>query len=141
MSILEANELSWVDEQIKAIKPPRKGATNYDISKVRTPFVFLYKKKKPKSDVSKKSIKKNSVSSSKGVKIQKNTLSKTSSVRLSLSAIINGSALINGRWYKLEDKVYGYTVAGIKLTSVLLVNGDKKLILSTTDTKRNLKFK
>jgi len=135
---LSANELSWVDEQIEAIKPPRKGISNYDISRVKTPFVFLYKTKVTAKKSSKKTSK---IFSKNTVKTSKSMLSVNSPVRLKLSAIINGSALINGKWYKLNDKVYNYTLSNVRLTTVLLVNGKKKLVLSTSDTKRNLKFK
>jgi hypothetical protein len=137
---LSADELSWVDEQIEAIKPPREGVSNYEISRIKSPFVFLYKQKNLKT----KQDKKNKTATRKKVvtNVSKNTLVKSSHhVGLRLSAIINGSALINGKWYKAGQNVYGYKVADVRLTSVLLIRGNKKLLLSTNDLKRNLKFR
>ncbi len=134
---LNADELSWVDKQIEAIKPPREGVSNSVLSMIKTPFVFLNKKKQnakssPRKVYNKRTTKKRS---------KKRVLSRSSSLRFNLTTIINGSALINGKWYKLNDKVYNYKISNIRLTTVLLTNGKKKLLLSTTDTKRNLKFK
>ena len=42
---LFSDELSWVDEQVEAIKPPRHGILRRDISKLRDPFIFLSAKK------------------------------------------------------------------------------------------------
>jgi hypothetical protein len=137
---LSADELSWVDEQIEAIKPPREGVSNYEISRIKSPFVFLYKQKNLKT----KQDKKNKTATRKKVvtNVSKNTLVKSSHhVGLRLSAIINGSALINGKWYKAGQNVYDYKVADVRLTSVLLIRGNKKLLLSTNDLKRNLKFR
>ena len=42
-SLLCANELSWVDEQVEAIKPARPGIDNSIISAIEDPFIFLEK--------------------------------------------------------------------------------------------------
>jgi hypothetical protein len=135
---LFASELEWVDEQIEAIKPPRKG---YAISGVDDPFIFL-EKNKPKS-------KEKGVSSAPRAKVaatksisggQKDDGVKKSS-SFELSTIINSSALINGNWYKKSDVINSYTISDISKNSVTLKKGDKVLILSTVTKKQTLKFK
>ena len=45
---LSSNELSWVDTQVEAIKPPRKGMSDSNIANIRSPFIFLNGKSKKK---------------------------------------------------------------------------------------------
>ena len=137
-STLYSTELAWVDEQVNAIKPPRKGA---NISSIKSPFIFL-QKNKTKCKGSKKSFSK--VSTRRAV--DKTTsdcdkTAKTSIKGLNLSTIINSSAMINDSWYKKNDKIKGYTILDIGKTSVTLKKGDKKLTLSTNSKNQNLKFK
>ena len=40
---------------------------------------------------------------------------------LRLQALMNKSALINAKWYKLNDTVRGYTLSEVKQNSVLLI--------------------
>lgn len=134
-----ATELSWVDEQIEAIKPPRKSVK---IRGINDPFVFLRKNKAEKKGAK---AGKRRASSSAGTK---KASSKSSIVadkikvkRFDLSTIINSSAMINGSWYKKNAKIKGYTVIEVAKTSVTLKKGDKKLILSTNSKTPNLKFK
>lgn len=136
---LFATELEWVDEQIEAIKPPRKG---YAISGVDDPFIFL-EKNKPKSK------EKGASSSAPRAKVAAaKTLSSTQkdegakkSGSFELSTIINSSALINGSWYKISDVINSYTISDISNNSVTLKKGDKVLVLSTVTKKQTLKFK
>ncbi len=142
-STLCATELEWVDEQIAAIKPPRKGV---DISGINSPFVFL-EKNKPKTK------EKGGASSASGIRItapkpsvlkQKACPSDgntTNGNSFDLSAIINSKAMINGSWYKKSDIINSYTVFDISKNSVTLKKGDKELILSTASKKQTLKFK
>jgi len=62
------------------------------------------------------------------------------SSKLLLEAILNKSALINGKWYKEGEKVYGYKLEKVKLKSILLTRGKKQLLLSTMSKSNNLKF-
>ena len=140
---LSSNELSWVDTQVEAIKPPRKGMSNANLAYIKSPFIFLngkskkrYKKYKRKTS-SYKSSKKIATASSDSC----NETKQSSSGKFVLSAVINNSALINGKWYKLNDTVSNYKVFSVNRTSVVLTRGDRKLVLSTSDTKRTLKFK
>ena len=127
-----ANELSWVDEQIEAIKPSRVGVSLQDIAKLHDPFVFLHKKSEKKKMQSSPSA---TISTPKPIK----TAQKVNN-GLSLEAILNKSALINGKWYKIGDSLYGYTITKIDIKSVALIKNKKTTILSTQSKKTNLKF-
>ncbi len=130
---LTANELSWVDKQIEAIKPPRKGIALKEIAQIKDPFIFLELEKE--ESVAKKTEK-------KPLPV-KHIFTKRRShhIRFSLEAIMNKSALINGKWYKEGEKVFGYLVKKVKIKSVLLTKGKKKITLTTVSKNRNLKFK
>lgn len=142
-STLFATELEWVDEQIEAIKPPRKGVS---ILGVGDPFIFLEKnnpeakKKGAASSVpgTRVTAAKPSVLKQKVCPPDGNT---TKSNGFDLSVIINSKAMINGDWYKKSDKINSYTVSDISKNSVTLKKGDKELILSTASKKQTLKFK
>ena len=60
---------------------------------------------------------------------------------LSVDAIINKSALINGKWYVQEDVIQGYTIKQVHKTSIVLSKNNKDLVLSTNSKNLNLKFK
>ena len=130
-----ASELSWVDEQIEAIKPPRKGAS---IHNIKNPFVFLekngYVKKEPVLEV--KTV---STTNAKGEVITK--VVKQKPKPLVLSAILNHSALINGTWYKQHEKIRSYTITSIEKSTVTLKSGNRRMTLSTNVKKQTLKFK
>jgi len=130
-----ANELSWVDEQIEAIKPSRVGVSLKEISRLKDPFIFLHRGKKDEE----KEIKLNK----KSVVITKTTSTpviKKVHKGLFLEAILNKSALINGKWYKVGDEVYGYKILSIEAKSVELKKNKKRKILTTKSKKTNLKF-
>ncbi len=135
-----ADELSWVDTQVEAIKPPRKGMTNSEVARAKSPFIFLKKNRvesDKKASTKKPSQAKKTTTTDKSGKVA----SKKSVKNLVLSAVINKSALINEKWYKLDDSVYGYKLSNISRTTVVLTKGKKKLVLTTSDTKQNIKFK
>ena len=129
---LYANELTWVDEQVEAIKPPRIGISEKEIDKIKDPFIFLVKEE----DKVEKSTKKSSKKAHKRVHFVKKHYSK----KLHLEAILNKSALINQRWYKEGQWVYGYKLVKVNRTSVVLQKQNKKLLLSTVSRSKNLKF-
>jgi adenine-specific DNA methylase len=132
---LSATELSWVDDQISAIKPPRKASK---ISNIKNPFVFLekngYVKKEPVLEE-----KVVSTTNAKGEIVKK--VIKAKPKPLVLNAILNSSALINGKWYKKNDKIRSYRVVSIDKSSVTLKSGDRRMILSTNTKNKTLKFK
>jgi len=131
---LSANELSWVDTQVDAIKPARVGMNDSEILKIQDPFIFYKKdsaKNKKVTRITKSSIKKSSTNS---VEITNKAIKP-----MKLSAIINNSALINGEWYRVNQNVAGFIVSNITRTNVVLTKGSQKLVLTTND--KNLKFK
>lgn len=133
-----ASELEWVDEQIEAIKPPRKGV---EILNIEDPFTFLQKNKSDKKEGAVAATPKIAVPTLKSVCVDSNTSKSDKKVTLNLSTIINTSAMIDGNWYKVSDKVNSYTVVDISKTTVTLKKGDKELILSTYNKTPTLKFK
>lgn len=134
-SILGATELSWVDEQIEAIKPPRKSSK---ISNIKNPFVFLEKNGyvKPEPVLVEQTV---STTDANGKVVTK--LVKKKPKQLVLSAIMNSSVLINGKWYKKNEKIRNYTIVDIQKSSVVLRSADRKIVLSTNVKKQTLKFK
>lgn len=131
-----ATELSWVDEQIEAIKPPRKSV---HIKSIKNPFIFLekngYVKPEPKEEVSK------TIISSTDANGTVTTIVKKKKLVYVLSAIMNSSVLINDQWYKKGDKVHQYTIVNISKENVTLKKGDKLMTLSTNTKNKSLKFK
>ena len=134
---LSSNELTWVDQQIDAIKPPRKGLSNSAVSNIRSPFIFLKKSEKSvKTASNRPRISRIAKSSSTTVRSKPKAPKKG----LYVDAIMNKSAFIGGTWYKINDKVQGYTILNITHTSVVLSKNSKNFVLSTSSTNRNLKF-
>ena len=129
---LYANELTWVDEQVEAIKPPRVGISEKEIDKIKDPFIFLVKEEDK--------VEKSTNKSSKTVHRRVHFVKKHYSKKLHLEAILNKSALINQRWYKEGQWVYGYKLVKVNRTSVVLQKQNKKLLLSTVSRSKNLKF-
>ena len=118
----------WVDGQIQAIKPPRSGVSSNAINKVKNPFIFVYKDKTGDSKGTTK----------KGVATTPGTA--TTTAPLKLAAIMNNSALINGTWYQVSDKVRGYSLDKVETDSVLLTSGKSKKMLFITQENPNIKI-
>lgn len=60
---------------------------------------------------------------------------------LRLEGLMNKSALINGKWYRLNDAVRGYTLAEIKPSSILLSGAKgQQLILFISKQNTNIKI-
>ncbi|MDP2894638.1 MAG: hypothetical protein Q8N78_09780 [Sulfurimonas sp.] len=132
-SLLLATELEWVDVQIEAIKPPRKGI---EISNIMDPFIFLEKNRpEVKKDTADASIQQPLVKSSADN-------NGTKKIDFNLTAIINTSAMIDGNWRRINDKLDGnYTIIEISKSTVTLKKGDKERILSTNRKTPTIKFK
>jgi hypothetical protein len=130
VSALSSNELAWVDKQIESIKPPRVGVSSSVISSLSDPFIFLNKQVQPDT---------------KGTATPDNSFVYKSEVKTApsfrLTAIMNNSALINGKWYKVGDTLQGYKLLAINLKSVNLASKKTKLTLTTQSSSSNLKFK
>ena len=129
---LFSNELAWVDEQIEAIKPARVGVSSNEISKLKDPFIFLHKKEEKETSKGKDKL---SNSYSKYKKI-----AKRKRVYFRLDAILNTSAMINGKWYKQGSYIYGYKVAQVNRKTVLLTSKNKSLLLSTEKRSKKIKI-
>ena len=141
---LFSDELLWVNEQIEAIKPAREGLKDTEISLLNDPIIFLNNKAtvKTKSQKIVKSINKITLKKSKKLnKVVKTILINKVKYQFVLEMIINNSALINGKWYALYDKIEGYKIIEMDRTSVILVKNKKKIILSTSTKNRTIKFK
>ena len=138
---INANELTWVDEQVEAIKPPRIGMKSRELSILKDPFIFLKKNRIDK--VKNKSENTRTRVSSTPNKLAnfsdtKKTIKKKSS--LSVTMLMNSSAMINGKWYRVGDTINGYKVSKMDKDSVLLTKKSKKLLLSTNSKSKNLNF-
>ena len=138
-SIFCADELQWVDQQINAIKPPRKGVDSAIISKIKNPFIKLNNQQIKKKTKTTKTIKIYKPPPKKIYKIKTKT-KKTNRYNLNLAAILNNTALINGKWYKIGTKVSGFTLKEINQNYVILVDGKRVLVLSTDTKNTTLKF-
>ncbi|QOP43927.1 hypothetical protein FJR45_08185 [Sulfurimonas sediminis] len=132
-SQLFSNNLAWVDEQIEAIKPPRIGVSEKEISRIKDPFIFLHKK----NDSKKHKTGKKTVF---GAHANYKKVTRHSTVHFRLDAILNKSAMINGKWYKQGKYIYGYKLAKVGRNSVLLVRKNKKLLLSTKSKSKKIKI-
>jgi hypothetical protein len=119
-----ADDLLWIDKQIQAIKQARPTIKNTNISKMENLFIFLEK----------------NGYNIEGVNITKKVIKKYDTEPI-LEMIINKSALINGKWFKVNSIVDGYKINSINKTSVNISFGNKKYILSLKPKSYNLKIK
>jgi len=144
---LNSTELQWVDEQIDAIKPLRVGLKLSDVSVLRDPIIFIEQKKEEtvgKSNFktkSKKIVKRKKTYRSYSKTSSKSKINYKTIQNFKLEAIINNSALISGKWYKLNDKIKTFKISEIDRTTVLLMKKGKNIILSTSNRNRTIKFK
>ena len=117
-------DMKWVDDEVAAIKPPRKGVPPKDLIGLKDPFRAELILNQPKG---------------KGGVV---TFRKPKAHHLfTLEAVMNNrSAMIDGKWYKKDEKVYGYTVQSIDKDSVLLQNKKKQIKLSLIKYNKNIKI-
>jgi len=136
-----ANELSWVDEQVAAIKPPRVGMSSRTIAKLKDPFIFLEKNRSEEyKNRQKEAVVPTYTKQTTNTKVVAPRKVRHVKKVLTLGLIMNNSVMINNQWYKLGDIINGYKITEINLRSVLLVKDDKKLLLSTKSSSPKLKF-
>jgi len=129
-------ELLWVDEQIKAIIPSRIGISDGFINSLLDPVKYTAAVRLPNSKVS------TLLAPPKlGSMSLLPVIPKVIEEPLRLQALMNKSALINGKWYKINDTVRSYSLAEIKQGSVLL-SGKKgqPLILFLSKSNNNIKI-
>jgi len=138
---LNANELDWVNQQIEAIKPVRIGLNEADLLSLKDPLVFIKKDKESDKITIKKTAKKTYRRYSKSSKKVKSKADKQIRHNYHVEVIMNKSARINGKWYKLGEKIDRYTLQKIERTFVLLSAKGKYIMLSTSNKNRTIKFK
>ncbi len=112
-------QVLWVDEQIDAIIPPRSGVPEGFVNALSDPVKYKVPPKPVKSvlDVVLPKIK-----TSKETNATLPALPKIIEEPLRLQALMNTSALINGKWYRINDTVRTYTLAEVRQNSVLLTS-------------------
>lgn len=134
----KASELSWVDEQVAAIKPAREGAKNSYLISAKDPFIFLKKgdAKKSYASPSYRTAAKAKMTSTAASDEEKSQ----NKGKLALEAIINKSALIDGKWYQEGQSIYSYKLEKVDNKTVTLKSGQKTIVLSTKTKHRSLKF-
>ncbi len=130
-----SQNLKWVDEQIAAIKPGRTGMDQRATYKLKNPFsAALHLNQPPVETKDGKDI--------KPIKIAKEEEVVSSHPRL--QAIVNrSSALIDGSWYRKDDKVHEYTIKEIGESTVVLKSRKKelKLYIAASDSKIKIQTK
>ena len=142
VTVLQAKsdkELAWVDEQIQAILPSRIGVADGFINSLNDPIKYL--STTPKGGDG--SIKLLALPKLGGNPILPSMPLVPQIVEepLRLQGLMNKSALINGKWYHLNDTVRGFTLVEIKPASILL-SGTKgqQLILFISKQNNNIKI-
>jgi hypothetical protein len=132
----QSQTLKWVDEQIIAIKPGRPGMDNGATAVLKNPFyVALRLNQTPAKENGKKKV-------SAPAKIIKEV--EVVSSHPHLQAIVNrSSVLIDGNWYRKNDKVHEYTIKEIDESTVVLQSRKKelKLFIAASDSKIKIQTK
>ena len=118
---VESEDHAHISNLIKEIKPPRKGVSNSEVARVKSPFLMLYKVKgKSRYTVEKRRV----------------------DVRpLTLESSINKVVKINGKWYKEGDRVRQYTIIEVSPEEVLLKSNKKELKLYLNHKNDKIQFK
>jgi len=121
----ENNNLKWVDTQIEAIKPERKGLLDKDIKNVSNPFAAALPSKK--------------VVTKEGKVVVVKPITKIAPLKL--QSIINNHVMINGKWYTVDDMVRDYRIAKVRKNSILLENKKHELKLFIIQSSADSKIK
>jgi len=117
-------DLKWVDEEIAAIKPPRKGVQQSALRGLKDPFRAQLILNQPPGKPG------------KAVAVRR-----PAPKPLTLESVINSNtARIDGKWYKQDDKIYGYTIQKIERDSVLLKKNKKQITLSLKAKNKQIKI-
>lgn len=139
LQVKSDKELLWVDEQIRAILPARIGVTDGYINSLNDPIKYA----SSNPGVGANGIKLlpppslGSMPTLLGMPI----VAKVVIEPLRLQGLMNKSALINGKWYHLNDAVRSYVLAEIKPNSILLSAAKgQQLILFISKQNTNIKI-
>jgi hypothetical protein len=117
-SNLPSIDKKYLSDIVAKIKKARKGLSKREIKRLRNPF---YIKKTPKKET---------------IKIIPKIYKKT----YRLYAIINNRVKINGKWYKIGEKIDEYRISKGKEKKILLISANEKISLSLTK-KENKRIK
>ena len=118
-------DMKWVDQEIDAIKPPRKGVASGALLGLKDPFLTQLILNQPPSE------------GTKAVVIKPRRQERP----FTLEAVINSrTAMIDGKWYKQDEKVHGYTIQSIGRDNVLLQYKKKQIKLSLVKHNKNIKI-
>jgi hypothetical protein len=132
-------ELAWVDEQIKAILPARIGVADGYINSLNDPIKYAVQT--PTTGIN--GIKLLAPPKLGGMPMLPGTpiVDKVVEEPLRLQGLMNKSALLNGKWYHLNDAVRSYTLAEIKPNSILLSGAKgQQLILFISKQNSDIKI-
>ena len=129
-------ELAWVDEQIQAILPSRIGVADEFINSLNDPI--KYASQAPKvGDSGIKLLAPPKLGGLPSMPLVPQIVQEP----LHLQGLMNKSALINGKWYHINDAVRSYTLAEIKPSSILLSGAKgQQLILFISKQNTNIKI-
>jgi|GEM_PF-795164 len=126
-------ELIWVNEQIQAILPSRVGVNDGFINSLLDPIKYITPVLLPSTSGSKL------LAPPKLGSMGLIPIIPKIEEPLRLQALMNKSALINGKWYKINDPVRSYNLSEVKQNSVLLSGKkDQPLILFLTKSNNNI---
>jgi len=118
-------DMKWVDQEIDAIKPSRKGVHSGALLGLKNPFYIQLILNQPPG------------SGTQTVVVKP----KRHERPFTLEAVINSrTAMIDGKWYKQDEKVHGYTIQSIGKDSVLLQMKKKQITLSLVKSNKNIKI-
>lgn len=122
------NELSWVDDQIKAIKPPRVGIQSGYIDLLKDPIRLAQEPNATDANPS--------VHYTASGKVDRMLHLKP----LTLEAVMNGRAYISGTWYRIDDKVQHSILTSIEEDHVVLTEKNKKTRLFVNPQNDKIKI-
>ena len=132
-------ELQWVDEQIQAILPARIGVADGYINSLNDPIKYASSGQANGENGVKLLAppRLGSVPMLPGMPIVPKVIEEP----LRLQGLMNKSALINGKWYHINDAVRSYKLAEIKPNSILLAGAKgQQLILFISKQNTNIKI-
>ena len=132
---LHADETSmaWVDQKIEEIKPQRHGISNSAIKSLKNPFIII----KGNNDGTK--VAKTKGPTDKNI-IKKPVKKDMSKEPFTLQMVLNSTAYINGKWYKENAIVRGYTLTKIQSDHVVLQYKKRSIKLFIAQKNKNLKI-
>ena len=124
----QQSDMQWVDSEIAAIKPPRKGIPPSALTGMVDPFTAQLRLNQPQG----------TLQAGNGGAFRRFY----PRGKFALQAVINSrSVLINGKWYKRHDMVNGYRIEEITRNGVRLQKKKKTLTLSLITKNDKIKIK